>query len=46
MIARDTIEEKLLELQNTKVGLVSSLLSVDSTAVKSLTEEDIARLLG
>jgi superfamily II DNA or RNA helicase len=46
MIARDTIEEKLLELQNTKVSLVSSLLAVDSTAVKSLTEEDIARLLG
>ncbi len=46
MIARGTIEEKILELQETKVGLVSSLLSVDTNAIKTLTEDDITRLLG
>ena len=45
MIARETIEEKILELQERKAGLVSSLLSSDAGTVKSLTEDDIIRLL-
>lgn len=46
MIAKDTIEEKILELQQRKADLASSLLSSDSNAVKSLSEEDIEQLLG
>ena len=46
MIARGTIEERILELQQRKADLVSSLLTSDSSAVKSLTEDDIEYLLG
>jgi SNF2 family DNA or RNA helicase len=46
MIAKDTIEEKILELQQRKADLASSLLSSDSNAVKALSEEDIEQLLG
>jgi SNF2 family DNA or RNA helicase len=46
MIAKGTIEEKILELQQAKSGLVSSLITADANAMKSLTEEDISRLLG
>ena len=46
MIAKDTIEEKILELQQRKAELASSLLSSDSNAVKALSEEDIEQLLG
>ncbi len=46
MIAKDTIEEKILELQQRKADLASSLLSSDSNAVKALSEEDIEHLLG
>lgn len=46
MIAKDTIEEKILELQQRKADLASSLLASDSNAVKALSEEDIEQLLG
>ncbi len=46
MIARETVEEKILELQERKVGLVSSLLAADENAVKALDEQEIAFLLG
>lgn len=46
MIAKDTIEEKMLELQERKAGLVASLLSADAGAVKALDESDIEYLLG
>ncbi|NCC63607.1 MAG: DEAD/DEAH box helicase [Spirochaetia bacterium] len=46
MIAKDTIEEKILELQQRKADLASSLLSSDSNAVKALSEEDLEQLLG
>ncbi len=46
MIAKDTIEEKILELQQRKADLVASLLTSDSNAVKSLSEKDIEMLLG
>ena len=46
MIAKDTVEEKMLELQERKVGLVSSLLSADENAIKALDENDIEYLLG
>ena len=46
MIAKDTIEEKILELQQRKADLASSLLASDSNAVKALSVEDIEQLLG
>jgi SNF2 family DNA or RNA helicase len=45
LIARDTIEEKILLLQQRKAELTSSLFSSDSEAMKSLSEEDIRFLL-
>jgi SNF2 family DNA or RNA helicase len=45
IIARDTIEEKILQLQQKKAELTASLLSSDADAVKSLDEDDIRFLL-
>jgi superfamily II DNA or RNA helicase len=45
IIAKDTIEEKILELQERKVGLVQSILSADVDMMKALTQEDIEFLL-
>ncbi|MFK4785351.1 DEAD/DEAH box helicase [Fusobacterium sp. MFO224] len=46
MILKDTIEEKILKLQETKTQLVESLISDEGAAVKSLNEEDIEFILG
>lgn len=46
MIAKDTIEERILELQDRKANLAEALLAADAGAVKKLSEEDIAYLLG
>ncbi|HKM05566.1 MAG TPA: DEAD/DEAH box helicase, partial [Sphaerochaeta sp.] len=46
LIAKETIEEKILELQQRKANLVASLLTSDANAVKSLSEKDIEILLG
>lgn len=46
LIAKDTIEERLLELQERKAGLVAGLLASDADAMKRLDEDDIAYLLG
>ena len=46
MIAKDTIEEKILELQERKATLVSSILSSDTEVGKALDEDDIRYLLG
>ncbi len=46
MIAVDTIEEKILELQERKAYLVDSLLTADAASVKALDESDIEYLLG
>ena len=45
IIARDTIEEKMLMLQQQKAELASAILSSDSEAMKSLSEEDLRFLL-
>ncbi len=45
LIAKDTIEEKILKLQEMKTGLVSSLISSDTDAFKTLDEGDIDYLL-
>ncbi len=44
MIARDTVEEKILELQKRKENLVSQLISTESGLFKHLTVEDIQGL--
>ncbi len=46
LIAKGTIEERMLELQEKKAGLVGSLLSSDAEAFKALDEADIEYLLG
>jgi non-specific serine/threonine protein kinase len=46
LIVRDTVEEKMLELQDRKKDLVDQLISVESGMLKSLTAEDVAMLFG
>jgi superfamily II DNA or RNA helicase len=45
IIARDTIEEKMLLLQEQKAELASAILSSDNEAMKALSEEDLRFLL-
>lgn len=44
LIARGTIEEKILELQKRKTQLVDQIISSDGAALKSLSEADIDQL--
>jgi SNF2 family DNA or RNA helicase len=44
MIFKNTIEEKIIEIQQRKKQLAEDLVSEDEGFVKSLTEEDIAYL--
>ncbi|MDH5608859.1 MAG: SWF/SNF helicase family protein, partial [Cyclobacteriaceae bacterium] len=44
-IARDTLEEKILQLQENKLRLVRDLITIEESFVKSLTKEDILKLL-
>lgn len=45
-ITLGTIEEKILQLQQQKSALFENIISADDTSLKSLTEEDIAFMLG
>ncbi|MGM0431932.1 MAG: DEAD/DEAH box helicase [Spirochaetota bacterium] len=45
LVAKDTIEEKILQLQNSKKELVEALIQSDSSALKLLSEEDIDFIL-
>ena len=45
MIVRDTIEEKIQELQARKKGLAEELLASEAGIFKSLTREDILALM-
>lgn len=45
LIARDTIEEKILTLQESKRSLVESLIGADGRLIGSLTREDLELLL-
>ena len=45
IIARDTIEEKMLMLQQQKAELASAILSSDTEVMKALSEEDLRFLL-
>lgn len=44
MICKDTIEDKILQLQDKKRALAKELISDDATFVKSLTREDVEYL--
>lgn len=44
MICKDTVEEKILQLQQKKKSLADELISEDAGFVKKLTKEDIAFL--
>lgn len=46
MIMQDTIEEKILELQEKKAELFNAIIASDSSALKSFSEADIAFMLG
>ena len=43
-IARDTVEEKILILQQSKLKLAQELITIEESFVKSLTREDITKL--
>jgi SNF2 family DNA or RNA helicase len=43
-IARDTVEEKILQLQDNKIKLAQDLISIEESFVKSLTKDDIKKL--
>ena len=46
LITKNTIEEKILKLQEIKVDLFNKIISSDDTSIKSLTEDDIDFILG
>jgi superfamily II DNA or RNA helicase len=45
LIARDTVEEKVLELQSTKRVLAAAIISADNSPLRNLKREDIELLL-
>ena len=46
LIAKDTIEEKILELQSSKKDLADSIISEEHTSITSLSREELLDLLG
>jgi len=45
LIARDTVEEKILELQNSKRDLAAEIIGAESSVLRNLKPEDLALLL-
>ena len=45
LIARDTVEEKILALQDRKRELAESIVQADESLITSLTAEDVELLL-
>ncbi|HXK28514.1 MAG TPA: C-terminal helicase domain-containing protein, partial [Candidatus Binatia bacterium] len=45
LIARDTVEEKVLELQKTKRDLAEAIITADNSVMRNLTREDLELLL-
>ena len=45
LIAEDTVEEKILQLQHSKRELLDGLFAEDSGKLASLTSDDLALLL-
>ena len=46
LIAKDTVEEKVLALQQTKRELADAILGQDNSVLRDLTREDLEALLG
>ena len=45
VIARDTVEEKVLELQRSKRDLADAIINADNSLLQNLTREDLELLL-
>jgi SNF2 family DNA or RNA helicase len=45
LIARDTVEEKVLELQKTKRDLADAIIGADNSVIRDLKREDLEILL-
>ena len=45
LIMKDTIEEKIIEMQNQKKDLADSILSQDGISSSSLTRDDLLKIL-
>jgi SNF2 family DNA or RNA helicase len=45
LIARDTVEEKIIELQNRKRDLAAEIIGAESSVIRNLKPEDLALLL-
>lgn len=45
IIARDTVEEKILELQASKRNLAEAIIATDGSLIQRLTAEDLQLLL-
>ena len=45
LIARDTVEEKILALQDRKRDLAESIVRADENMISTLTPEDVELLL-
>lgn len=46
MIAKGTIEEKIVKLQETKKDLADSIISGENVGISNLSKEDLMELLG
>jgi SNF2 family DNA or RNA helicase len=44
-ITRETVEEKIMTLQERKMALAGELISTEESFIKSLSQEDITALL-
>jgi SNF2 family DNA or RNA helicase len=45
LIARDTVEEKVLELQRSKRALADAIINADNSVIRNLGREDLELLL-
>jgi len=45
IICRDTVEDRILELQKSKRDLADAIISADNSLIRSLTQEDLELLL-
>ena len=45
LIARDTVEEKVLELQQSKRALADAIINADNSLLHNLTRDDLELLL-
>jgi len=45
LIARDTVEEKVLQLQQTKRDLADAIITADNSLISSLGKEELELLL-